>query len=98
MTPLTEEDRLRLAVYLGITHSAAEMLVRMFNSPILSYEEIVRDKLCTAHRRVICTLRRSTEAHGIEINTHHGTGYWIDNAGRNAILSLLRTNAAPEAS
>lgn len=96
---LNNTDRLKLAMHLGVSGRVAELLVRMFNAPILTYDEIADDNLAKAHRHDISRLRPVLTPQGIEIHNQHGSGYWIDNVGRANVLRLLNeANARMEPS
>jgi hypothetical protein len=86
---LGESDQLRLALHLGISQRIAELTVRLFNNSLLTYEAIERDGLCRSHRHAVSRLRPVLAPEGVEIHTHHGTGYWIDSTGRANLLRLL---------
>jgi len=90
MDKLKPSDRQKIALYLRISPKMAELLVRMFNQTVLTYEEIERDRLCKAHRRFIERLRAVVSPWGVVVNTMRGEGYWIDNTSREALLEVIR--------
>lgn len=90
MQKLTDTDMQRLALHLGISARMSQIIGRLFNNDILSYEEIERDCICRSHRHAISRLRPVLAPEGVVIQTHHGSGYWIDATGRENLLRLLK--------
>lgn len=87
---LTDSDMLKLGMYLGISKRMGVILGRLFNSSILTYEGIETDGLSRSHRHAISRLRARLDREGVEIQTHHGTGYWMGITSRENMLRLLR--------
>jgi hypothetical protein len=98
MTPLEESDVPSLALSLGVSPRMARLLVEMYNRTILTYPEIYEMGYSQAHRVLVGRMRRLLKGTGIDVETKHGTGYWIDSASRTVILNTLQQarSATPE--
>lgn len=91
MKKLEQDDRVKLALHLGISQNMAKVLVSLFNETMLEYADFPTEFGTSAHHRTIFRLRAVVAPHGVEINTQYGTGYWMDNTSREVVLQLLRT-------
>ena len=89
MEKLGKTDKLVLALHLNVSMSMAEIITRLYNERVLLVSELVEDGVCLAPRRMVSKLRGLLATTGIEIHTHRGTGYWMDDTGRALLKAML---------
>lgn len=89
MDPLEESDAARLALSLGISPRMGQLLVELYNRAIFTHDEVDASGISQSHRVLVARMARQVRDRGIEIETKHGTGYWIGNASRSAIRNAL---------
>lgn len=90
MEKLGRTEKLALALHMNVSMAAAEIMVRLYNDTVVSAKDLVDDGVSAAPRRMISKLRPLMAQRGIAVHTHRGTGYWIDDEGRAALLSVAR--------
>lgn len=98
MEPINDSEAPALALALGTTERMAWFLIQLFNRVVLTYDEIEASGISKAPGIMVVRLRRIVGPQGIAVETQHGTGYWMDNTSREAILAALRRvrSATPE--
>jgi hypothetical protein len=97
MRRMDKTDQVAIALRLNVSMPLAEMLVLIYNEAYVSADAFVEMGLCQAPRRMVAKLRQIVGPLGVEIRTHRGTGYWVDDDSRQNLRLIVQSFQPPPA-